>query len=82
MLVYDFSALKTGADFKYALEAARHCHLLIELGALRKISEAVKILDLKDLGSALARRADELRSVNLDEIMVYQELTHGVDLTV
>lgn len=38
---------ENGADFKYALEAARHCHLLIELGALRKIGKTVKILNLK-----------------------------------
>ena len=70
---------ENGADFKYALEAARHCHLLIELGALRKISEAVKILDLKNLRAALARRADELGGVYLDKITVYKEFAHGVD---
>ena len=70
---------ENGAYLEYTLKAARHGHLLIELRALRKIGEAVKILDLKNLRAALARRADELGGVYLDKITVYKEFAHGVD---
>ena len=66
-------------DLKDALKAGGHCHLLVELRALRQIRLAIEILDLEHIRAGFARRADELRGVNLHELALQQELTHGVD---
>ena len=68
-----------GAGLEDALKAGSHRHLLVELGTLGQISVAVKIIDLEHLRAALAGGRDQLGGVDLDEILVQQELTHGVD---
>ena len=67
------------SDFEDPFKSACHCHLLIELGALRKISLAVKIIHLENVRAALACRADKLRGMYLDEIVVDKISSHRVD---
>ena len=67
------------AGLEDALKAGSHRHLLVELGTLGQISVAVKIIDLEHLRAALAGGRDQLGGVDLDEILVQQELAHGVD---
>ena len=62
-----------------ALKAGGHRHLLVELRALRQIRLAVEILDLEHVRAGFARRADELRGVNLHEPARQQEFAHGVN---
>ena len=68
-----------GAGLKDALEPGSHGHLLVELGALRQVGVAVKVIDLEHLGAALAGRSDQLGGVDLNKVLVQQELAHGVD---
>ena len=60
-------------DLEDALKAGGHCHLLVELRALRQIRLAVEILDLEHVRAGFARRADELRGVDLHEPARQQE---------
>ena len=62
-----------------ALKAGGHRHLLVELRALRQIRLAVEILDLEHVRAGFARRADELRGVDLHEPARQQEFAHGVN---
>ena len=74
-----FLRTEYGSDLEDALETACHRHLLIELGALRKIGFPAEILDLENVRSALAGCADELRGMNLDEILIEEALPHCID---
>ena len=67
------------AGLENALKACSHCHLLVELGALCQIGIAVEVIHLEHLRAALAGSSDQLGGVDLDEVLVQQELAHGVD---
>ena len=67
-----------GADLEYAPEARGHRHLLVELRRLGQVGGAVEVLDLEQLRSGLARRAHELRRVDLDELLFAPVLPHRV----
>ena len=53
-----------GAHLEDALEVAHQSHLLVQLRRLREVREAVKVLDLEDVGATLGGGCDELRRVD------------------
>ena len=55
--------------FEDSLETRCHCHLLVELGRLRKIRITVKIVELEDLGARLGSRADDLGEMKLGKLV-------------
>ena len=72
-----FFGAEHGAHLENAVEASRHGHLLIELGALAEVRLAIEIFQFEHVGTRFAGRADELGGVDFHEAPVQQELAHG-----
>ena len=65
-------------DLEDPVEPRGHGHLLVELRALGETGRAVEVLDLEQLGAALAGAAHQLRRMNLDEALGHPVLAHGL----
>ena len=70
-----FSA-EAGSALENSLESRCHSHLLVELGRLRKICVAVKVVELEDLGARLGSRADDLGEMELGELILEKIIAH------
>ena len=66
-------------DLEDAVKAGAHEHLLVELGRLREERLALEVLHREDLGTALARCADDVGRVDLGEALAAQVLARTLE---